>query len=241
MKVIPHMHAFVSELSPAARQAFEELSTLRKVGKGEAVYRQGDEPNELYQLLEGRVRLCNYSLEGREMVSGEFQPGDCFGEMGMIDGLTRVSHAIASCDSVVRVLSRACFDDLTASHPEVDRKIALMMCHRVRYLYSLNEEASELTLHQRVARCVLRMAYSRESNNPERELFIVISQEELGQILGASRQSVNKELKALVSEGTIELRYGRIYIQDLEQLKDQYEYLLGSESITPGYQDSNTR
>ncbi|TDG12840.1 Crp/Fnr family transcriptional regulator [Seongchinamella unica] len=238
MRVIPHMHAFVSELSPEARQAFEELSVLRRVGKGEAVYRQGDKPNELYQLVEGRVRLCNYSLEGREVVSGEFQPGDCFGEMGLIDGLPRVSHAIASCDSAVRVLSRAGFDELTTRYPEVDRKIALMMCHRVRYLYALNEEASELTLHQRVARCVLRMAYSRDSNNPERELFIAISQEELGQMLGASRQSINKELKALVCEGIIELRYGRIYIQDLERLKDQYEYLLAGEPITPGYQQT---
>ena len=239
MQVIPHMHAFVSELSPAARQAFEELSTLRKVGKGEAVYRQGDTPSEVYQLVEGRVKLCNYSPEGREVVSGELQLGDCFGEMGLIDGLPRMSHAIASCDSIVRVLNRPGFDELTAKHPEVDRKIAAVLCHRVRYLYSLNEEASELTLHQRVARCVLRLAYSRESNNPERELFIAISQEELGQMLGASRQSINKELKALVCEGSIELRYGRIYIQNLEQLKDNYDYLLGAESITPGYQESN--
>lgn len=236
MQVIPHMHAFVSELSPEARQAFEDLCTLRKLGKGEAVYRQGDEPNEMYQLVEGRVRLCNFTLEGREVVTGEFQPGDCFGEMGMIDGLTRVSHVIACCDSVVRVLNRPGFDELTAAYPEVDRKIALMLCHRVRYLYSLNEEASELSLHQRVARCILRMAYTRQSGNTERELYIAMSQEELGQMLGASRQSVNKELKALVCEGTIELRYGRIYILDLEQLKDQYEYLLGTEPITPGYQ-----
>lgn len=235
MRVIPYMHAFVAELSPPARQAFEALCTLRNVGKGEAVYRQGDEPNEIYQLVEGRVRLCNYSLQGREVVSGEFQPGDCFGEMGMIDGLTRVSHAIATNNSVVRVLSRAHFDQLTARYPEVDRKIALMMCRRVRYLYSLNEEGSELTLRQRVARCVLRMAYSRASNNPERELYVAISQEELGQMLGASRQSINKELKALVCEGSIKLRYGRIYIHNLEQLGERYEYLLGTEPITPGY------
>lgn len=235
MQVIPHMHAFVSELSPAPRQEFEKLSTLRKVGKGEAVYRQGDGSTELYQLVEGRVRLCNYTLEGKEVVTGELQSGDCFGELGIIDGLNRMSHAIAACDSVLRVLSRPCFEELSAKYPEVDRGIALMMCRRVRYLYSLNEEANELTLHQRVARCVLRMAYSRRSNDPERELYIAISQEDLGHMLGASRQSINKELKALVREGKIELRYGRIYIQDLEQLKEEYEYLLGMEPTTPGY------
>ncbi len=238
MKVIPHMHDFVSELSPAARQAFEELSSLRRVVKGEAVYRQGDEPNELYQLLDGSVRLCNFSRDGREMVTGEFHPGDCFGEMGIIDGMSRVSHAIATRDCTLRVLNRARFEELTARHPEVDRKLALMLCRRMRYLYALNEETSELSLHQRVARCVLRMAYSRAAGEPGEELFIAISQEELGQLLGASRQSINKELKALAGEDTIELRYGRIYIRDLEKLTQQYEYLLGTEPITPGYQGS---
>lgn len=212
MQVIPHMHAFVSELSPAARQAFEELSTLRKVGKGEAVYRQGDTPSEVYQLVEGRVKLCNYSPEGREVVSGELQLGDCFGEMGLIDGLPRMSHAIASCDSIVRVLNRPGFDELTAKHPEVDRKIAAVLCHRVRYLYSLNEEASELTLHQRVARCVLRLAYSRESNNPERELFIAISQEERGRCWGpraraSTRNSRPSFVRAALSCATGEFTY----------------------------------
>jgi CRP-like cAMP-binding protein len=236
MKVIQHMHDFVSELSPEARARFEALCTQRAVSKGEAVYRQGDAPNELYQVAEGAVKICNFSLEGREVVTGQFQPGDCFGEMGLIDGLPRVSHAIASRDTVLRVLSKARFDELTREFPAVDRQLALMLCRRVRYLYALNEEASELSLNQRVARTVLRMAYSRASPNVERELYISISQEEMGQMLGASRQSINKELKALAADGTIELRYGRIYIRDLERLKDQYEYLLGLEPITPGYQ-----
>lgn len=79
MKVIQHMHDFVSTLSPAAQDRFDALSVQRQVGKGEAVYRQGDDPNELFQVMEGAVKICNYSLEGREVVTGEFQPGDCFG------------------------------------------------------------------------------------------------------------------------------------------------------------------
>lgn len=235
MKVIQHMHDFVSELSPAAREKFESLCVQRQVSKGEAVYRQGDDPNELFQVVEGAVKICNYSLEGREVITGELLPGDCFGEMGLIDGLPRVSHAIASKDTLLRVLSKARFDVLTHAFPEVDRHLALMLCRRVRYLYSLNEEASELSLNQRVARTVLRMAYSRSSPNVDREIYISISQEEMGQMLGASRQSINKELKALEAEGTVELRYGRIYIRNLEQLRARYEHLLGLEPITPGY------
>lgn len=235
MKVIPHMHDFVSTLSPAAQEKFESLCVQRQIDKGETVYRQGDDPTELYQVVEGAVKICNFSLEGREVITGQFQPGDCFGEMGLIDGLPRVSHAIASMNTVLRVLPKARFDELTRAFPEVDRQLALMLCRRVRYLYSLNEEASELSLNQRVARTVLRMAFSRSSANVDREIYISISQEEMGQMLGASRQSINKELKALAADDILELRYGRIYILDLEQLRARYEYLLGLEPITPGY------
>jgi CRP-like cAMP-binding protein len=231
------MHNFVGELSLPAQEAFVNACVTRRVGKGEAVYRQGDPPVELYQLVEGTVKICNFSRDGREITTGEFQPGDCFGEMGVIDGLPRVSHAIASRDAVVRVLGKARFEELAARFPEVDRQLALMLCRRVRLLYALNEEASELSLHQRVARTVLRLASSRAPQDPGRELYITISQEEMGQMLGASRQSINKELKSLAEEGTLSLRYGRIYIRDLEQLRHQYEHLLGMEQITPGYPD----
>ena len=238
MKVIPHMHAFVSELSPEAQETFIQLSTARRLAKGEAVYRQGDSPDEIYKIIDGCIKLCNYSLEGREVITGELRAGDCFGEMGLLDELPRVSCAIATQDSVLRVLSTERFEELVARHPEVMRKMAVMLCRRVRYLYALNEEASELTLHQRVARAVLRMAYSRSSDPSGREVYIAISQEELGQMLGASRQSVNKELKTLQAEGIIELRYGRIYIRDFDKLKIHYEYLLGTEQITPGYEET---
>ena len=234
MRVIPYMHDFVSELSPEAREAFEDLCTSRRLVKGEAVYRQGDQSDELYQLVEGGIRICNFSLEGREVVTGEFQPGDCFGEMGFIDGLPRVSHAIATGESLVRVLSKACYQELAEGFPEVDRKLALMLCRRLRLLYAMHEEASELSLNQRVARTILRLAHSRLYRHPDQELFISISQEQLGQMLGASRQSINKELKALASDDTIELRYGRIYVRDLERLQAQYEPLLGAEPVTPG-------
>ncbi len=235
MRVIPHMHDFFSELSPGARQAYEQSTVLRPVSKGEAIYRQGEPPSEMYQLVEGAVKICNFSADGREVVTGEFHPGDCFGEMGLIDGLPRISHAFASRDALLRVLTRANFEELCARFPEIQRELVLMLCRRVRYLYALNEESSGLSLHQRLARSLLRMAYSRVSDHPDRELYISISQEELGQLLGASRQSINKELKALAGEGAVELRYGRIYIRDLELLSENYEHLLGVEQITPGY------
>jgi CRP/FNR family cyclic AMP-dependent transcriptional regulator len=235
VKVIPQMHDFLSGLSAEGVAEFNRLSSLRTVPAGTLIYRQGDESDEIYQLVEGAVRLCNYLLDGREMVTAEFRAGDCFGEMGMIDQLPRVSHAITTQDSVLRILERRGFEQLLRKFPELNQLLLLTLCRRLRALYALREETSGLSLHQRVARAVLRLAHSQGVRDAEDNLFISISQEEFGHMLGASRQSVNRELRVLAREGVVDLRYGRIYVTDLATLDAQYEYLMGLEQITAGY------
>ena len=87
MRTIPYLHDFISELPDHIKEDISRLSTERTLSRGDAAYRKGDPPGEVFRLLEGAVKLCNYSLDGREMIAGEFRPGDCFGEMGVIDGL----------------------------------------------------------------------------------------------------------------------------------------------------------
>lgn len=234
MRVIPQMHDFVSGLPPKGREAFERLSTVISVAAGSPVYRQGDESNEVYQLVDGAVRLCNFTEEGREVVTAEFQAGDCIGEMGMVDGLPRVSYAIATRDSVLRVLTKKHFEELAGQFPELKDLLLLTLCRRLRSLYALQEEIS-LSLHQRVARAVLRLAYTHGCNEGEGRLYIKLSQEDLGSMLGASRQSINRELQVLKKAGVLNLDYGRIYVTDLASLEEHYDYLTGTEQITAAY------
>lgn len=235
MKAIPHLHDFISELPAAIQAEIEHLSTQRQLARGEAAYRKGDLPNELFRIVEGAIKLCNFSLDGAEIISGEFQPGDCFGEMGVIDGMPRVSHAIASKDTRLRVLSRAQFEDLCQRYPEINRQLNLVLCRRVRFLYSLNDELLGLKLKIRLARVLHRLAYSHGKHNELGETFIETSHEELSNMLGASRQSVSKELKLLEREGDVELRYGKVYFHDLAALGEKYETALGMEQFAPLY------
>jgi CRP-like cAMP-binding protein len=110
-----------------------------------------------------------------------------------------------------------------------------MLCRRVRFLYSLNEDAAGLKLHVRLARVIHRLAYSHGHTPAQGRPYIEISHEELSKMLGASRQSVSKELKSLEREGDIELRYNKIHICDLERLADKYEKAVGMEQITASY------
>ena len=235
MRTIPYLHDFISELPEQVKEEISRLSTDRRLTRGEAAYRRGDSPNEIFRLVEGAVKLCNFTLDGREMVAGEFRPGDCFGEMGVIDGLPRVSNAIASRDSRVSVLSKQAFDKLREKHPEINQQLAKVLCRRVRFLYSLYDESFVLKLHERLARVLHRMAYSHSLRGEQGETYIEISHEELSHMLGASRQSISKELKALEREGDIQLRYGKIYFSDLLQLGEKYEKSVGMEQIAPGY------
>lgn len=238
MKIIPHLHDYISELPPEVRKDIEACSTLRHLAKGEAAYRKDEPSVELFQLLEGAIKLCNFSLDGTELISGKFRPGDCFGEMGVIDGLPRVSNAIASRPSTLRVISRQQFESLCARHPEISLELNRVLCRRVRYLYALHDETLGLKLKVRLGRVLHRLAYSHGCRNELNEYYIGLSHEELSNMLGASRQSVSKELKVLEREGDIELRYGKIFFHDLEVLGEKYERLVGMEQLAPFYADS---
>jgi biotin operon repressor len=85
---------------------------------------------------------------------------------------------------------------------------------------------------------MLRLAYSHGIKDDDGTLHVDTSHEELGRMLGASRQSISKELKILEQEETVEIRYGKIYIRDLDRLKQKYDNLLGQEQISPLYSDS---
>lgn len=84
MRVIPYLHDFISELPEPVQEEIIRLSTVRHLATGEAAYLKNDPPLELFRLMEGAIKLCNYSQEGVEIIAGQFRPGDCFGESSII-------------------------------------------------------------------------------------------------------------------------------------------------------------
>lgn len=213
------------------------MGSERTVGKDAILYCKDDPSLELYRLLEGGVKLCHYAIDGRENVVGAFRPGDCFGEVGLIDGLPRGSHAVATESSRVLVLSKRNFDLLYAKYPEFSRQLNLMLCRRLRLTMTLNEDAFGLKIRERLARVIHRLAYSHGTRDARGETSIPVSHEDLSKMLGASRQSISTELKSLEREGSIELRYGKIHIRDLNALSDKYEKAVGMEQVTSLYDD----
>lgn len=234
MITVHHLHDFIEQLPETLRNQLLLKARERKADKGDAVYHQGDEPNEWYQIVSGAIKLCSYSNDGNELVAVELQQGDCFGEMGVIDGLPRISNAIAARDSVIRVWTRADFETFNQQFPAFNTAVMQVLARRARLAYCVWLETSGLSLRERLGIALCRLAHTITSDPTETD--IPISQEGLGNMLGASRQSVNKELQQLASAQLISLRYGKIRVTNLEQLTRSYGVLVGTDSIVATYQ-----
>jgi CRP-like cAMP-binding protein len=237
MQKIPHLHDFISDLEEPVRQAYASRCRSRTLARGEPVYRHGDPSVELYQIVSGGVKLVYLTSEGREFVAPEFRAGDCFGEMGLIDGLPRVSHAVAVRDTTLRVLSLRDFQQLSREFPEFERQCLLMNCRRLRFAYNLLAEFGGLALHERLIMTLCRQGLSHGTRDGDGGVYIAISQEEMGRMLGVSRQTINKELNGLLQGGSIELRYGKVYIGDLEAFINDHSHLMSASSIAATYDE----
>lgn len=236
MKKIPGLHSFFQQLPDDIYKEIQGVMSTRHLDEDEVLCSQGDIQKEMYQVVKGSLKLCNYSYDGKEVVFIKVRPGDCCGEMPLIDGLPRATYAVALEPTEVKVLSEVNFKMLYHKYPIISHQLNVMLCGRVRVLSDLIADSNLLSLRQRMARQIHRLAFSHGAIAGEHDVRVIdTSHEELGTMLGASRQSVSKELKALELDGTIELRYGKIYIRDLEKLEETYEMLMGSEQITPTY------
>ena len=107
------------------------------------------------------------------------------------------------------------------------------------FLSMLADDASLLPLRQRLARTIVRMGHSLGRVNEDGSTILEgISHDELGKMVGAARQSVGRELKALEREGAIKIEYGKLIIYDIAAFGGAYDRLLGVEPVTPDYSET---
>lgn len=239
--------SWMDTLPTDARAAVEERLRPRTVAQGEAVYTTGDPANELYRIRSGGVRITEYSPVGRELQLLTLVPGDCFGEIGVIDGLPRFNNAYALAATELEVLDRKSFDRLRQTHPRIEREMNLFLCGTVRRLASKVTDASILTLRERLPRLIHQLAGGdgdrtsgtdaagvKGARDVKGVILSPVSHNDLANMLGATRQSVSRELKELEREGLIELRYRSIRVCDMSDFVHRFGSLLDGGGIDPG-------
>jgi CRP-like cAMP-binding protein len=230
------VHDWIAPLPAAVRAEVQARMRPRRYREGDAIWRIREPATEAYQIRHGKVRLGSESVGGREIVAAMLQPGDCFGETSLIDGLPRRNNAYAVGETSLLVLKKQDFTHLYRTHVEVVHALNVKLCYTLRMALTGIEDASVLTLKQRLARLLARLGYSF-GRSDDRGTAIVkdLSHEDLGRMLGVTRQVVSRALKELENEGAIQLRYRQIEIVDLEEFARKYDALVGSETLAPNY------
>jgi len=191
------------------------LASRRHYGDGELLYARGDAAEALYGLIRGRVRLSNVTPDGREVLVMLFEPGDWVGEVSLFDGLPRTHDAHAVGPTEVFVLPKAKLLALLDAQPLLYRHFAARLARSLRVALSYIDDAALLPLPPRLAKRLLDLARVYGADTPlGRRIELHLPQEDLGRMLGASRQSVSKELKRWEAQGWIGVEYGKVMIRD---------------------------
>ncbi|MFQ3622131.1 MAG: Crp/Fnr family transcriptional regulator [Acetobacteraceae bacterium] len=186
---------------------------VRPMRRGETLFRRGDPGLGLIAVLAGKVRIVLPSDEGKDIVLNTVRAGEVLGEIALLDGRPRSADAVALTDGRVMTLDRREVLPLLESHPKLALAVIEVLCERLRRTSTQVEELMFLPLEVRLARALLRMAAAQKLAS------VPATQKELAELAGATRESVNRLLKAWEAEGTVSLIPGRVTIRNEPALR----------------------
>ena len=189
-------------------EAGRDLEMLR----GDVLFREGDDPDELFVVVSGRIAIANKSIDGRESMVALMEEGDLFGEMGLFDGRGRSAEARALETSVVTAVPYGPVRNLYQDDPALLWRVVAMLAGRLRTMDAALADSVFLDVTGRTAKRLLDLA------GEEDEFSLPITQEELAGMVGASRERVNKAIASFIRLGWIK-QIDRTYrITNREQL-----------------------
>jgi CRP/FNR family transcriptional regulator len=197
----------------------------RTFARGMVIFHKGSPGQRLYLIHSGQVRIFVLSSDGHEITLNLLGPGECFGELAMLDGGPRSASAIAQERTAVYTLERQAFLDLVETHPALARRAMELVTHRLRHLTAHVESLSFLDITGRVAACLLDLA---ERHGQPVETGVVLqshlTQAELASYAGATRESVNKALGILRDAGLVRQEGNTLTILDVAGLRRKVSY-----------------
>ncbi|MFD1626890.1 Crp/Fnr family transcriptional regulator [Azospirillum griseum] len=201
-----------------------ELLTLGYVGRfshDQMIFEKGDSGDCLYAVLKGQIAIRTSSADGKTMLLNILNSGDVLGEIGLLDGRERTASAVAIGPTELYRIDRNDFIPFLERHPRLCTRMMIVLCERLRWVSENIEDAVFHDVPRRLARRLLHLAdsYGQESPLGVR-ITQPMSQEALANMLGVTREMVNKSLGALRKSGIVTYAKGFIVINNLSLLKD---------------------
>ena len=190
---------------------------MRHFAAGETVFLMGSPGGSMMAVLSGTVRISIPSQEGREIVLAVLLPGEVFGEIALLDGKERTADARAMTACDLAVLERRDVLEFLERQPNAWPRVVEVLCDRLRATDLQMAEVAMQQLPVRLAKVLLRMTYVETLSRPADR--VQVSQRELGNIVGAARESINKCLSEWQRSGWVRIDRTSITIADRTTLE----------------------
>ena len=211
--------AWFSKLSQSLKSAILARAAVRRLADGEALARRGTAAQEWCGVARGAVRIGSVSLSGKQVTLTYVEPGAWFGDIALFDGLPRTHDASAHGATTLLVVRRPDFKQLLTEHVELYDALLRLNCRRLRLMFDQIEDLNTRPLQARLARQILLLARSYGVRRGEEiRIALALAQEDLAQLLGASRQRVNQELKGFERDGAVRVEPTRLVVLSREKL-----------------------
>ncbi len=188
----------------------------KNVKRGTTIFTKGDPGQSLFAVCRGTIKISVPSDDGKDAVFNFINAGEVFGEIAVLDGRLRTADAIAAEDSQLLVIDRRDLLPLIQSSPDLATNIIGVLCARLRHTSAQVEDIVFLDLPRRLARTLLRL--TRGHSGEGATYKIAVTQKEIGQIIGISRESINKQLRQWERLKWVRLERGGIMVLDRNAL-----------------------
>ncbi len=207
-----------SSLSPSLRHDILRCAYVKRFQDGELIAARGEPAEQWLACAKGAVRVSSTTLTGKQITLTYVEPGIWFGDIAMFDGEQRTHDAYAHGATTILNVARADFQKILAQHTELYEALLRLQARRLRLLFGQVEDLNTLPLRARLAKQLSHLVRSYGvaslSSDDEWRITLQLAQEELAQLLGASRQRVNQELKAMEREGVIRIEPAGLVVRD---------------------------
>jgi CRP/FNR family transcriptional regulator, cyclic AMP receptor protein len=206
-------HPLFSCLESVEREQLLMLGVERRFSDGQVIFRRGDAGGSMMLVLRGQIKISIVSEEGKELIFNLIPSGECFGEIALLDGRPRTADAIADGESAVLVLMRSDFIPFLERYPQVAIRLLAVLCQRVRSTSDFIESLAFQNPAARLARLLIKlMATHGVTTSVGVRITSRLSQQEIGSLIAASREGVNKQLRAWQAEELLKVEHGYITV-----------------------------
>jgi len=205
-----------SGLSEAQLARVAAISRPVRLAAGTSLFQDGDPADGLYCVVGGVVRIYLDNADGRELTITLCEEGEVIGEVALLDGLSRSANAAALTDVELLFVGRRVFLELIDEEPGLSKAIVLALCERLRLATDKINRAAFLDLRDRLLVLLRELAIVHGHIEPDAAVVdLELTQGMLAQMLGATREAVNKQLRMLQKDGRIRMEGGRIAVSRL--------------------------